>query len=195
MVAPAHRPATYADLEAVPEHLVAEIIDGVLETRKPQHPRDGAATASLVGQLGSSLDRGGRRNWILMFQPELHLGAQVVVPVLAGWRRAHMAGQPEAAFTRTPPNWICELPSSATARLVRGPKRRIYAEAGVEHLWQLDSAAGLLESFTLKEGAWRLEGIVRRGETVAMSPFEAAPFPLDDLFPFDNPAAPAQPET
>ncbi|QGY04997.1 hypothetical protein MMSR116_26185 [Methylobacterium mesophilicum SR1.6/6] len=26
-------------------------------------------------------------------------------------------------------------------------------------------------------------------------PFDAVPFPLDDFFPFDDPAAPAQPET
>ena len=33
------------------------------------------------------------------------------------------------------------------------------------------------------------------GETVALPPFDAVPFPLDDLFPFDDPAAPALPET
>ncbi len=35
MAEAAPRWATYADLEAVPDHLVAEIVDGVLET----HPR------------------------------------------------------------------------------------------------------------------------------------------------------------
>ena len=29
----------------------------------------------------------------------------------------------------------------------------------------------------------------------ALPPFDAVPFPLDDLFPFDDPAAPALPET
>ena len=36
---------------------------------------------------------------------------------------------------------------------------------------------------------------IQRGETVALPPFDAVPFPLDDLFPFDDPAAPALPET
>jgi hypothetical protein len=32
-------------------------------------------------------------------------------------------------------------------------------------------------------------------ETHPLLPFDAVPFPLDDLFPFDDPAAPALPET
>ncbi|MGH1573017.1 hypothetical protein ACRAWG_23020 [Methylobacterium sp. P31] len=40
MAEAAVRQATYADLEAVPEHLVAEIIDGALETRGPRPPFD-----------------------------------------------------------------------------------------------------------------------------------------------------------
>ena len=41
MAEAAVRQATYADLEAVPEHLVAEIIDGVLETHPRPRPRHG----------------------------------------------------------------------------------------------------------------------------------------------------------
>lgn len=32
-------------------------------------------------------------------------------------------------------------------------------------------------------------------ESHRLPPFDAVPFPLDDLFPFDDPAAPALPET
>lgn len=197
MGAPAHRPATYADLQAVPEHLVAEIIDGVLETHPRPRPRHGSVAGELAAELIPPFrrGRGGPGGWIFVIEPELHLGTQVIVPDLAGWRRARLPTEPETAYIETPPDWVCEILSPSTTRIDRGPKRRIYAEAGVGHLWLLDPAAGLLESFTLIGSAWRLDGTVQRGETVALPPFDAAPFPLDDLFPFDNPAAPAQPET
>ncbi|GJD77633.1 Uma2 family endonuclease [Methylobacterium gregans] len=197
MGAPAHRPATYADLEAVPEHLVAEIIDGVLETHPRPRPRHAAAAVRLSGELDRpfSRGRGGPGGWIFMVEPEIHLRTQVVVPDIAGWRRSRLPTEPETAFVETPPDWVCEILSPSTTRIDRGPKRRIYAESSVGHLWLLDPTAGLLESFTLTEGAWRLDGTVQRGETVALPPFDAVPFPLDDLFAFDDPAAPSPTET
>lgn len=197
MGAPAHRPATYADLEAVPEHLVAEIIDGALETHPCPRPRHAVVAAELAAELVPPFGRGrgGPGGWIFMVEPELHLGTQVVVPDIASWRRSHLPTEPGTAFVETPPDWVCEILSPSTERTDRGPKRRIYAEAGVGHLWLLDPAAGLLESFTLTEGMWRLDGTVQRGETVALPPFDAVPFPLDDLFAFDDPAAPSPTET
>ncbi len=92
-------------------------------------------------------------------------------------------------YIETPPDWVCEILSPSTARLDRGPKRRIYAEAGVGHLWLLDLADGVLESFTLTAGQWLLTATAARGETVAAPPFDAVQFPLDDLFPFASPEA------
>lgn len=197
MGAPAHRPATYADLQAVPEHLVAEIIDGALETHPRPRPRHAVVAAELTAELVPPFGRGrgGPGGWIFMVEPELHLGTQVVVPDIAGRRRSRLPTEPETAFIETPPDWVCEILSPSATRIDRGPKRRIYAEFGVGHLWLLDPTAGLLESFTLTEGTWRLDGTVQRGETVALPPFDAVPFPLDDLFAFDDPAAPSPSET
>ncbi|WP_375410698.1 Uma2 family endonuclease [uncultured Methylobacterium sp.] len=195
MAEPATRLATYADLEAVPAHLVAEIIDGVLETHPRPRPRHGIAAAGLAAELGPPFGRGrgGPGGWIFMVEPELHLGPQVVVPDLAGWRRERMPVEPETAFVETPPDWICEILSPSTSRLDRGPKRRIYAEAGVGHLWLLDPADGVLEGFALTGGQWLLLGTVERGGPVSLPPFDAVSFPLDDLFPFDDPAVPPAP--
>lgn len=197
MAEAAVRQATYADLVAVPEHLVAEIIDGTLET----HPRPRPGHASAAVRLSSELDftfsrgRGGPGGWIFMIEPELHLDPHVVVPDLAGWRRERMPTEPADAFIPTAPDWVCEILSPSTMRLDRGPKRRIYAEAGIGHLWLLDPGEGFLEGFALADGRWLLLATIQRGETVALAPFDAVPFPLDDLFPFDDPAAPALPET
>ncbi|MEE7503615.1 Uma2 family endonuclease [Methylobacterium sp. C33D] len=197
MAEAAVRQATYADLEAVPEHRVAEIIDGVLETHPRPRPRHAGAAVRLGGELDLTFSRGrgGPGGWIILIEPELHLGSQIVVPDLAGWRRTRMPTEPEGAYIETCPDWVCEILSPSSTSLDRGPKRRIYAEAGIGHLWLLDPAAGVLEGFALADGRWVLLATIQRGETVALPPFDAVPFPFDDLFPFDDPAAPAQPET
>ncbi|SFV11353.1 MULTISPECIES: Uma2 family endonuclease [unclassified Methylobacterium] len=197
MAEAAVRQATYADLEAVPAHLVAEIIDGVLETHPRPRPRHAMAASDLSTLLGTPFryGRGGPGGWIFMIEPELHLGAHVVVPDLAAWRRERVPTDLEAAHIEIPPDSVCEILSPSTVRLDRGRKRRIYAEAKIGHLWLLDPAAGVLEGFALADGRWVLLATVQRGESVALPPFDAVPFPLDDLFPFDDPAAPALPET
>ncbi len=197
MAETAVRQATYADLEAVPEHLVAEIIDGVLETHPRPRPRHAMAASDLSTLLGTPFryGRGGPGGWIFMVEPELHLGSQVVVPDLAAWRRERVPTDFEAAFIEVAPDWVCEILSPSTTRLDRGRKRRIYGEAGIGHLWLLDPGAGVLEGFALTDGRWLLLATIQRGETVALPPFDAVPFPFDDLFPFDDPAAPALPET
>ncbi|KOX45129.1 hypothetical protein ADL19_23840 [Streptomyces purpurogeneiscleroticus] len=197
MAEAAVRQATYADLEAVPAHLVAEIIDGVLETHPRPRPRHAMAASDLSTLLGTPFryGRGGPGGWIFMIEPELHLGAHVVVPDLAAWRRERVPTDLEAAHIEIAPDWVCEILSPSTVRLDRGRKRRIYAEAKIGHLWLLDPAAGVLEGFALADGRWVLLATVQRGEAVALPPFDAVPFPLDDLFPFEDPAAPALPET
>ncbi|MBP1178720.1 Uma2 family endonuclease [Methylobacterium sp. PvR107] len=195
MAEAAVRQATYADLEAVPEHLVAGIIDGVPEVH-PQ-PRQAGAAVRLGGELDLTFNRGrgGPRGWIVMIEPELHLGSQIVVADLAGWRRTRMPTEPEGAEIETSPDWVCEILSPSTIRLDRGRKRSISGEAGIGHRRLLDPAAGVLEGFALADGRWVRLATVQRGESVALPCFDAVPFPLDDLFPFDDPAAPALPET
>jgi Uma2 family endonuclease len=191
MAEAALRRATYADLEAVPDHLVAEIVDGVLETYPRPRPRHAMAAVGLAGELQVPFGRGrgGPGGWIFMVEPELHLGTHVVVPDLAGWRRERLPAEPETAYVETPPDWVCEILSPSTTRLDRGPKRRIYTEAGVGHLWLLDPGDGVLEAFALVGRQRLLLGTVQCGEDVGLQPFDAVTFPLDDLFSFDDPAA------
>jgi Uma2 family endonuclease len=46
------RPATYADLEALPEHVRAELIDGVIETQLSPLPEHGNAQRVLGSRIG-----------------------------------------------------------------------------------------------------------------------------------------------
>jgi len=184
---PAIRRATYADLEAVPPHLVAEIIDGRLETHRHGAIRLGATLASLSSKLEGAFGRPG--DWIFLPRIEFHIGADVLVPDLAGWRCTEPPFAPDDAFVTAAPDWICELLWPDTVRLDRGAKRRMYAEAGVKHLWLLDPQARVLECFALAGGQWLLQATFEPGDEVRVEPFDALGFQLDVLFPFDEPVS------
>ena len=110
----------------MPEHLVAEIVDGVLRT----FPRPASLHARASSRLGAELDgpfdrgRGGPGGWILLDEPELHLHGDILVPDIAGWRRTRMPELPDAAAFELPPDWVREVLSPSTAPTDRAEKER-----------------------------------------------------------------------
>lgn len=55
-----------------------------------------------------------------MFEPELHLGSDILVPDLAGWRREHLPTIKDTPpYFTLAPDWICEVLSPSTYRLDR----------------------------------------------------------------------------
>src|SRR3989454_1768126 len=157
------RRAIYADLLEVPEHLVAEIIDGELLTS----PRPASPHALATSAIGSALfdrfngapggaDRPG--GWWILFEPELHLGQDVLVPDHAGWRRERMPLLPDVAAFPLAPDWVCEVISPSTARIDRGRKLRVYARKQVAHLWFVDPLARTIEVYRLEGGQWVVAG-------------------------------------
>ena len=124
------KPATYADLEAVHPHLVAEILDGELVTHPRPVPKHSFAANALGSEVTDAFQRGrsGPGGWLFFVEPELHLGADVVVPDIAGWHRER-APNFGKSYIETAPDWVCEVLSPSTERHDKGAKRRIYAEA------------------------------------------------------------------
>ncbi len=183
--------ATYADLEAVPPHLVAEILRGRLVT----HPRPAPPHAEVHFSLGGVLSGpfrngiGGPGGWRFLTEPELHLGEDVAVPELAAWRIERMPELPETAFIELPPDWVCEVLSPSTEKYDRGDKREIYAEAGVRHLWLIDPRVEVLEVFALKDARWSLMRTYTGASAVRAAPFDAMEFPLSLLWPLGPGAA------
>ncbi|AKT41527.1 Uma2 family endonuclease [Chondromyces crocatus] len=187
--------ATYADLEAVPEHQVAEIVRGVLHTfPRPAGPHSKASTllsADLVGPF--SRGRGGPGGWWILFEPELHLGPDVLVPDLAGWRRERMPEVPDVPFFTLPPDWCCEVLSPSTATHDRKRKMPVYAAAGVTWLWLLDPLGQSLEVFHLgPRKLWELEQVFSGDDLVRAAPFDAVELELAALW---TPRGSAQGET
>ena len=186
-----HKPATYADLEAVPSNLVAEIIFGTLVT----HPRPlfghGRATSALGAITTGSYQfgNGGPGGWEFIDEPELHFGSHVVVPDIGGWRRNRSPGPSSAGYTSIAPDWICEGLSESTEKYDPGQKRAIHAQYGVGHLWFLDARVKSLECFVLQNKEWVLKGTYFDSERVCAAPFDAMTFSLELLWPPDEPAA------
>lgn len=178
------RLATYDDLKAVPVELVAEIIGGRLVTHPRPRPRHAAAASGLGAKLGGSYHHGdnGPGGWRILDEPEVHLGADVVVPDLAGWRRERMPRLPDTAWFELAPDWVCEVVSPSTARCDRLEKRNTYGRSGVVHLWFVDPDARTLEAFELRAGEWVLIAAHGSDETVAVPPFDAVPLPLGALW-------------
>src|SRR3954447_24687394 len=128
--APANRPATYDDLLQVPEHLVAEIVDGVLITSPRPAARHAMAASALGEELGPPFKRGrgGPGGWVILDEPEIHLLDDILVPDLAGWRVERMPElvDDDPCFTLAP-DWVCEVLSLRTAKYDRADKLAIYA--------------------------------------------------------------------
>lgn len=196
MAKPANKSATYADLQAVPPHLVAEILFGTLVTHPRPTPRHGAAGLNLGVELTGPYQRGrgGPGGWVFLPEPELHLGPHVTVPDIAGWRCERLGPTAvENAFIEVAPDWVCEIISPSTEKYDKGEKRRIYAHYGVAHLWHVNPTARTLEAFRLHDGNWLLTHTFVDTEDVTAPPFDAITFSLGLLWPFDPPA-PAQPD-
>ena len=182
MSLPAHarHRATYDDLLAVPDHLVAEILEGDLHTSPRPAPRHAQATTGLTGDLFGPFDRGrgGPGGWRILVEPELHLADDVVVPDLAGWRRTRLNELPAEAFFTLAPDWVCETLSPSTERIDRGKKLAIYAREGVAHLWLLNPIAETLEAYRLEHGRWLLL-VTHAGDVAArVEPFDAVELEL-----------------
>jgi hypothetical protein len=120
-VPPFDRRATYEDLKKVADIMVAEIVDGELHASPRPALRHASAASALGALLGSPFHfgRGGPGGWVILFEPELHFGRNVVVPDLAGWRRSRLPHVPDAPYLSLAPDCVCEVSSPSTAMLDR----------------------------------------------------------------------------
>ena len=178
------RRATYQDVLDAPAHQVAEIIDGALHTHpRPAMPHARAASV-LDRKVGGPFDDdpAGPGGWWIIHEPELHLGEEIVVPDLAGWRRERMPVYPETAYVTLATDWVCEVLSPSTRKVDLLEKRPLYAREGVGHLWLVEPTDRTLEAFELHDGQWLLIGSAKDDEPVSLRPFDAITFSLGDLW-------------
>jgi Uma2 family endonuclease len=166
--------ATYQDVLDAPEHQVAEIVNGELHISPRPFAPHTAVASTLGGELYQPFQRGrgGPGGWIVLDEPELHLGEDVIVPDLAGWRVERMPVLPEGHFVLRP-DWICEVLSKSTERLDRIQKMPIYASAGVEYVWLVSPKLRTLEASRLVDGRWTTIGLYLENNRARIEPFDS----------------------
>jgi len=178
---PLKKDATYADLCDVPEHFVAELFDGELyASPRPALPH--AHAGSVLGHKLGSFHRSGPGGWVILDEPELHFGNDVLVPDIAGWRRARLPTLPAEAYMTLAPDWVCEVLSVSTESIDRGKKLRRYAREGVAYVWLVDPLQQALEVLSLESGQWTLLGRYEGAANVRAAPFDAIELELGALW-------------
>jgi Uma2 family endonuclease len=183
-VSAAKKFATYEDLLNLPPHHIGQIVAGELHAA----PRPAIDHSNAATTLGSELDgpfrrsRGGPGGWIILYEPELHLHADIVVPDLAGWRRERLPELPRTASISLAPDWISEVLSPSTAAFDRGAKLQVYAREQVKHVWFVDPIAKTLEVLALDGPSYRIHEVFGGDVKIRALPFDAIELNLGALW-------------
>ncbi|HYD47098.1 MAG TPA: Uma2 family endonuclease [Terriglobales bacterium] len=180
---PVRRRATYDDLLQLPENMIGEILDGeLIASPRPASPHAFASSGIGIDIGFAFRGRGsgsGPGGWWILDEPELHLGPDVLVPDLAGWRIERMPQVPNVAAFTLAPDWVCEVVSPSTVRIDRVQKMQIYAREQVPHLWLVDPLAQTLEVYHLDGQRWMVQATHSGAARVRAEPFAAIELELD----------------
>ena len=183
MAARVREHATYEDLVRLPENMVGELIDGELyASPRPAGPHTLAASglgALLIPpfQFGTN----GSGGWWILDEPELHLGRDVLVPDLAGWRRERMPEVPKNHVFSIAPDWVCEVISPSSGRIDRFKKMPLYARHDVQYAWIVDPEQQILEAYRVQDAQWLQLGVYGQA-TARIAPFDAIEIDLTLLW-------------
>lgn len=165
---PAKRGATYADVEAAPEGLRAELIGTDLYLQAKARGTHQRAAMRLASQLD---DRA--TGWVILADVELRL-PDTLAPDISGWRAERFTESLESARFTVAPDWVCEVLSPSTEAYDRIEKADVYRKAGVRHMWLVDTAEQLVEAYTANDGPWVRVGVwmPSKGARVRLEPFD-----------------------
>ncbi len=170
----AAKKAIYDDLHHIADHMTGEIINGELVVTPRPSRRHVYTTSTLDKKIGSPYQLGdgdGPGGWIILVEPEVKLGENIVVPDLGGWKSERFPQPEETNWISIAPDWACEVLSPGTLRLDRVKKMPLYGQFGVSHFWMIDPVAKTLEVFRLESGRWSLLGAFSEDERVRAEPF------------------------
>ncbi|WP_089726499.1 Uma2 family endonuclease [Candidatus Thiosymbion oneisti] len=183
---PTHQPTLYEALEALPEGVVGEILNGQLHTQ----PRPAIPHAHVAARFDRSIGRSygdgidGPGGWWIFPEPEVHFvrDVEVAVPDLAGWHRERMPILPTGHRVEVVPDWVCEILSPSTKRKDRKDKMPLYARYGVQYAWLTDPVERTLEVYRLNGNTWIEVGRFAGADQVRVPPFEAVSIDLEGLW-------------
>ncbi|MHC1728152.1 MAG: Uma2 family endonuclease [Syntrophobacteraceae bacterium] len=185
MPEPAKEKATYNDLYGIPENMTGEIINGELIVTPRPSRRHALASSYLGAEVIPPYCHGrggGPGGWVILDEPEIKFGENILVPDLAGWRRVRFPATEEENWIAVSPDWVCEVLSPGTARLDRVQKMRIYGGCEVGYAWLIDPLLRTLEVLRLESGRWFLLDAFSESDKVRAEPFQEIEIDLDNLW-------------
>ncbi len=195
MEAPVRTRATYADLVALPEIFIAELIDGALFTATHPGNRHAATLSAISADLGNAFARRnttrGPGGWRMLMRVELHLGHPVptelvLVPDLAGWKRERLPVVPDAAGMELAPDWICEVLSPGTESHDRIRKMEWYGRSGVKWAWLVHPEQRSIEVYEHDGKNWVFNLGAVGNAPARLQPFEAVEFDVSEWWALDR---------
>lgn len=176
------KPAVLAELEALPESVVGEIIDGTLYTQaRPSRAHHHAVAAIALSLYSVQAPRGP---WWLHAEPMLAInaGSPRIRPDLAGWLRSRVPSI-ERGIQVQPPDWICEVMTTGARHYDRRIKAPLYAQIGVAHLWLVDADEPRVYVYRSADNAWQQIGEYDITAGRALIPPFAEPLDVGRWFP------------
>lgn len=177
------RPANYNDVLGLPAHVTGEILAGELHTQPRPSSRHARVETGIAREVSGPFDKGqgGPGGWLILAEPELHLGAHVLVPDLADWHRERLPVTPDGPID-IGPDWVCEILSLSTAVKDRKLKLPIYAGLGVGHVWLVEPQSKTVEIFRNDGKHWVLLATYADQDEMRAEPFDAVPLQLASLW-------------
>lgn len=184
MADPAKKRATYEDLYGIPENMTGEIIGGELHVSPRPSRRHTNAASTLGGELipAFRFGRGGPGGWIIIIEPEIGLGEDILVPDLAGWKRERFPVEEPHNWISTVPDWVCEVLSPGTVGKDKIKKMPVYAQHGIPHCWLIDPIEKTLEIYRLQTGKWLILGMYAENARLRAEPFQEIEIDLSNLW-------------
>jgi len=182
-LARSRQPATVRDLDDLPEDVIGHIVEGeLIVLPRPDAPHVEAASV-LHGVLFNAFwrERGNPGGWVILPEPKILFGKQLLVPDLAGWKVDRYV-RPKKGPYEIVPDWVCEILSPSTARFDRITKLPIYRQAGIGHAWVIDPIARTLEVLRCHEESCLIAAAYQNQDKVRAEPFEAVEIDLSLLW-------------
>jgi Uma2 family endonuclease len=174
MTEPAMKKAIYEDLFDTPENTTGEIINGELIVTPRPSRRHSLVASSLGYEIGPPYHfgrSGGPGGWVILDEPEISFGENILVPDLAGWKKERFPIEEPHNWISVAPDWVCEILSPGTAQVDRTEKMPIYAQHQVLHAWLIDPILKTLEVFQFEPGKWIVLGVYAKSAKVRAEPF------------------------
>jgi Uma2 family endonuclease len=187
MVAPRAQLATFADLDALPAHVRAEIIHGAIVEKASPSAEHGASQLSFGVVLARRFQRRPGDRWPggWWFGTEIDVEYEtheIYLHDVVGWRRDRVPVRPTGRPVRIRPDWACELLSRSNAKRDLIDKFKVLHGNGVPYYWIADPVEQTLVVHRWEPAGYLVIVTAAAGDVIRAEPFDGVELRVSALF-------------